>query len=158
MNSAWPEWIVNLGIIATLIGTMFTFFVFYQTSQLSKIYNKKISGDFLTANLKKSYEKFSAKIKLLKKETLATDENDLKHEFWSLITECNGYISICKEDDTDKSIYSHVAKFKSETINLQGTRNVKDHLTYDSIWSYYNSLSVLHEALRNMQSMSAQKV
>ncbi|HCD5754448.1 hypothetical protein ACS6HQ_21690, partial [Enterobacter hormaechei subsp. steigerwaltii] len=158
MNSTWPEWVVNLGILATFIGTFFTFFVLYQTSSLSKMYNKKIGGEYLTTNIKKSYEKFTVKIKDIKKDTLTKDDGNLRHEFWSLITECNGYITVCKKEDTDKSIYVYVEKFKSDTLNLQGNRNIKDYLTYDSIWSYYNSLAVLHEALRNVQSMSAQKV
>ncbi|MBK0094318.1 hypothetical protein [Erwinia sp. S59] len=158
MNSTWPEWVVNLGILATFLGTLFTFFVLYQTSKLSSIYNKKIGGEYITTNIKKSYEKFSVKIKDLKKDTLIHDDGSLKHEFWSLINECNGYILVCKKEETDKNIFVHVEKFQVATSNLRDNRNVKEHLTYERVWSYYNSLAVLHEALRNLQSMSAQRV
>lgn len=158
MNQEWPQWVVNAGLIATFLGTIITFFVLYQTAKLSKLYNKKIGGDFITSNIKKSYENFSIKIKSIQKDTLEVDDGSLRHDFWSLINECNGYVLVCKKEETEKAIFEHVEKFKSATYSLQGTKNNKDRLTYNSVWSYYNSLAVLHEALRNMQSMSAQKV
>ncbi|HIE2220065.1 TPA: hypothetical protein ACXK2U_000388 [Serratia marcescens] len=158
MNQEWPEWVVNLGIIATFLGTIITFFVLYQTSKLSTLYNKKIGGEYITSNIKKSYENFTVKIKHIKKDTLKNDDGSLKHDFWSLINECNGYILVCKKEETDKNIFSHVERFRSATYGLQGNGNNKDYLTYDSVWSYYNNLAVLHEALKNVQSMSAQKV
>ncbi|MDM2738265.1 hypothetical protein OGY35_23215 [Citrobacter sp. Ct235] len=158
MNEAWPEWVVNLGMIATFVGTLITFFVLYQTSKLSKLYNTKIGNEFITVNIKQAYDKFNEKMKSIKRESLTNDDNGIKHEFWSLINECNGYALICKREETDETMFSYIEKFRSATINLQGNLNIKDQLTYETVWSYYNNLAVLNEALRNLQSMRAKKV
>ncbi|KAB1580486.1 hypothetical protein [Serratia marcescens] len=158
MNSAWPNWIVNIGIIATLIGTFVTFFVLYQTSRLSKNYNKKISAEYITSNVKDSYERFSLHIRDVVKEKFSTNEGDIKYEIWSLILKCNGHISVCKKNDTDKKTYTHIEKFKKDTLGLQDKFKKKDSLTYENVWSYYNSLTVLHEALRNEELINARRV
>lgn len=157
MDSIWPNWIVNAGLIATFLGTLFTIFVLYQTSRLSDIYNKKIGVEHITSNVKNSYEKFSQHIRITA-DKFNENENDIKHEIWNIIVKCNVYISACTKKDTDKNIYSHIEKFKSTTVGLQAQFNKKDSLTYETVWKYYNSLTILHEALRNEELINARKI
>lgn len=157
MNSIWPNWIINAGLIATFLGTFFTFFVLYQTSKLSDIYNKKIGVEHITSNVKDSYEKFSQHIRV-SEEKFKKNESDIKHEIWSVIVKCNVHISTCTKKDTNKNIFSHIEKFKSSTSGLQAQFDKKDSLTYESVWSYYNSLTILHEALRNEALINARKI
>lgn len=155
MNSTWPNWIINAGLIATFIGTFFTFFVLYQTSKLSGIYNKKINVDHLTSNIKFSYEKLHQHIMTLSNKSI---EDSIKHEIWNIIVKCNVYVSACTKKDTDKDIYFQIEKFTNSTSSLNIYFNSKDSLTYEAVWKYYNSLTILNVALSNAESINARKV
>lgn len=154
----WPEWITNFGSIETLIGTIITFFVFYQTSKLSIKYNKKIGSDLIANDVNKVYEKFTGKLKKLKKEIFEIDDHTIKNEFFILVNECNSTVYAYKEKDTDKETNAFIDEFKKQTENLKDDKSLAKNLRYEETWSYYRNLSSLNENLKKMQSINARRV
>ncbi|MGC0955663.1 hypothetical protein WKH24_10985 [Pantoea agglomerans] len=152
---AWPIWLNNLGIAATLIGTFITFFVFYQTRSLTKTFNQKVSSDYLVSTISSIYQRFTEEIIKARKSSFSEDQ-DLKILLWKIIHECDGCAKVFKKHD--KEIYLHVNTFRIETEILIKNLNNANNLTYDRSWNYYGALTKLHEAIKSEYDMRTRKV
>lgn len=159
MNWDWlyinifPNFIQNLGIIATLLGFIFTTIIWFKTGKLYKIYNSKTSTFYMVDKISAVYTKYSNEIKKIDKNTFQTDINQ-KELFSRLIKEVNGIVTAF--EDGNQPIKKHLEKFSSSTINILNTSI--DNLTYDKVWNYYNYLTELSEILKNIQDMNARKM
>lgn len=155
LSKTWPLWITNLGLLATLLGTLITFFILYQTWSLSKHYNKKATNDYLVGTIINLYKAFSTEITKIKPETFNTD-NDIKHKLWKLIIECDGCVKVYKKSDKDINI--HVDKFKNETESIVNSISDMNSLNYETTWTYYGFLTKFHEVVKNEHDIRTRKV
>lgn len=153
LTNIFPNFIQNLGIIATLLGFVFTIIIWFKTGKLYKIYNSKTSTFYIVDKISSVYTKYSNEIKKIDKNTFQTDINQ-KELFSRLIKEVNGIVTAF--EDGNQPIKKHLEKFSSSTINILNTSI--DNLTYDKVWNYYNYLTKLSEILKNIQDMNARKI
>lgn len=153
LTNIFPNFIQNLGIIATLLGFVFTIIIWFKTGKLYKIYNSKTSTFYIVDKISSVYTKYSNEIRKIDKNTFQADIN--KKEFFSrLIKEVNGIVTAV--EDSNQPIKKHLEKFSSSTTNILNTSI--DKLTYDKVWDYYNYLTELSEILKNIQDMNARKI
>lgn len=146
-DNLFPIFVQNLSIIATILGTVITCFVWFKTNKLYKLYNEKSSNFYITDQISQAYEEYTNVI------TAKKDFEEQKLAVWKLIKKINGIVITYEYPTT--SIGKHVGTFKSKTemfINFS-----KDNLTYNDAWSYYDYLSTLYQALRNIQALNARK-
>ncbi|CBW14285.1 unnamed protein product [Haemophilus parainfluenzae T3T1] len=146
-DNLFPNFVQNLSIIASILGTVITFCVWLKTNKLYKLYNEKSSNFYITDQISQAYEEYTNVI------TIKSDFEERKLDVWRLIKKINGIVITYEYPTT--SIGKHVGTFKSDTemfINLS-----KDNLTYDNAWSYYDYLANLYQALRNIQALNARK-
>ncbi|EGC72521.1 hypothetical protein CJ219_04765 [Haemophilus parainfluenzae] len=146
-DNLFPNFVQNLSIIATILGTVITCCVWFKTNKLYKLYNEKSSNFYITDQISQAYDDYTKEI------TAKGDFEEQKLAVWKLIKKINGIVITYEHPKT--SIGKHVGTFKSETkmfINLS-----KDNLTYEDAWSYYNHLATLSQALKNIQALNARK-
>ena len=150
-DNLFPNVVQNISMIATLLGTVITFFVWFKTNKLYKLYNEKSSSFYITDKIKQLYKKYNQEI-----TELNTDEIFKKKQLtiWELIKEINGVISAF--ESSNKTIIQHISKFKFNIGNFSII--TPENLTKDDAWNYYNYLTELHQALQSIQEFDVRKV
>ena len=61
-DNLFPNVVQNISMIATLLGTVITFFVWFKTNKLYKLYNEKSSSFYITDKIKQLYKKYNQEI------------------------------------------------------------------------------------------------
>ncbi|MBG5950098.1 hypothetical protein I5E72_10120 [Proteus terrae] len=158
MNTVWPLWAANLGLLATFLGVFITLVILCQTRSLSKAFNKKAGSGYIVSSIANIYKVFSDEIITASQKKFEENTPDIKYRFWKLIQECNGCVAVCKQEESDENIYVHVELFKLEVKKIANAIESKDKLTYETTWSYYHNLTKLHEAIKNQHDMNSRKV
>ena len=151
----WPLWLINLGLIATLLSTFLTFVIYFRTRFLSSKFNDKASSDYIVSSVGAVYKSFTQEIQTHKENDINSN-GDVKYIFWKLIHECNACVSVYKKNDKD--MYLHIGNFKKEVKKLEALIKSKDALTYAVTWDYYQFLVALHVAIKSEHDMRTRKV
>lgn len=151
----WPLWLINLGLIATLLSTFLTFVIYFRTRFLSSKFNDKASSDYIVSSVAAFYKSFTHEIQTHKENEINSND-DIKYIFWKLIHECNACVSVYKKNDKD--MYFHIENFKKQVKKLEALIKSKDALTYAVTWDYYEFLVALHVAVKSEHDMRTRKV
>lgn len=150
-DNLFPNFVQNLSIIASILGTVITFCVWLKTNKLYKLYNEKSSSFYITDKIKQLYKKYNQEITKLNTDEIFK-ENQLI--IWELIKEITGVVSAF--ESSRKPIGQHILQFKLKTSDFSTIPPNK--LKKDDAWDYYKYLTELHQVLQSIQELDVRKV
>ncbi|WP_424406546.1 hypothetical protein [Pasteurella sp. PK-2025] len=153
LADTFPIFWQNISVIATLFGTVITVLIWCKTRRLYNLYNSKAEDTYIIEKLSLLYERYSEKIKTIKKEDFE-NKPILHHDFWEIIKEANGKAISFKNDKSPFNPY--IQEFIEVTSTLSNIQ--KDSLTYTNVWEYYNHLTHLYQVVKSLADINSRKV
>ncbi|WP_439293846.1 hypothetical protein [Lonepinella sp. BR2882] len=152
ISSSWfPQWLHDIGLIATFIGTIISFIgtiislrVLYTTEKLKKTFNEKNTKILLREKVFNIYDNYLKLNKSISKDKSLDVSDELKQEACKLILKFES-LPLEDKDFTQKHI---ILSVKSDYKRL----------TREDIWAYFTYITNIREKLSFNKQLDERKV